>query len=55
MQRLAAKEAEVAELQSYAFDLYRMKQPAADFSMHHLTDPVIAVEFQLMKAHLMNW
>ena len=52
MQASAVKDAEISELEDYAFDLYRLRQSAASFSSHHLTDPVVAVEFQLMRAHL---
>eukprot|EP00611_Tribonema_gayanum_P001089 TRINITY_DN10824_c0_g1_i1.p1 TRINITY_DN10824_c0_g1~~TRINITY_DN10824_c0_g1_i1.p1 ORF type:complete len:230 (+),score=60.96 TRINITY_DN10824_c0_g1_i1:89-691(+) len=54
MMRLAAKDADMADMQSYVVDLAVSKTPSVDFTRQHFTDPAVNVEFQLMRSQLVE-
>jgi WTAP/Mum2p family len=54
MMRLAAKEADLGDMQTYVLDLAVGKTPSVDFTRQHFTDPAVNVEFHLMRTQLVE-
>jgi WTAP/Mum2p family len=54
MLRLAAKESDLADVQTYAVDVVRAKAPCVNFALHHLTDPAVNVECQLLRSQVLE-
>jgi hypothetical protein len=52
MLRLAAKASDLADVQAYAVDVVRSKTPCVDFALHHLTDPAVNVECELLRSQV---